>query len=315
VERPTRVRALTRGRRRVLAVVVAVAALAAPAAWFATAAQPDATRVVVSATGAPRLVSFSDGGRQRSYRLFVPPQVAGTRHPLLVALHPLYGTALKFEQMSGLDERAAAAGAVVVYPEGLGHSWDAGTCCSYAVRHHVDDVQFVTRVVADVQRRLPIDPARIAVTGFSNGALMSYRLACERSDLFHVVVAVAGDAVGPRCNPAFPVALLHVHGARDGLIPLSGVASSELDPEGFPPAAASVERIAVADDCSGAATGALPYGADWSATGCTGNLTVELLTLTHMGHHYPSGSADLARYGVDMSALTWSFVQAAWGAA
>jgi len=157
-------------------------------------------------------------------------------------------------------------------------------------------------------------PGRIAVTGFSNGALMSYRLACERPDLFHVAVVVAGDVVGPRCNPAQPVALLHVHGARDGLIPLSGIASSSLDPAGFPPAAASVEQIAVTDGCTGAATGALEYGTDWTATGCAADDTVELITLTALGHHYPAGAADRTRYGLDMSTLTWSFVRAAWTA-
>jgi polyhydroxybutyrate depolymerase len=216
--------------------------------------------------------------------------------------------------MSGLDRRAAAAGAVVAYPDGLGHSWDAGTCCGYAVRHHVDDVRFLTRVVADVERRVLIDRSRIAVTGFSNGGLMSYRLVCERSDIFHVAVAVAAGAVGPRCNPLRSVALLHVHGARDGLIPLSGIASSGLDPDGFPPAAASVERIAAGDGCTGATSATLPFGVDWSATGCADHRAVELLTIAALSHHYPSGPADLARYGVDMSSRTWEFVRAAWAA-
>lgn len=312
MERPSRARARSRARWRLLAVVGSVAALAAPAAWFATSAQPEGARVVVSAAGVPQQVYFAVGGTQRTYRLFVPPGPAGERHPLLLALHQLGGSAARFEQQSGLDAGAAAAGAVVVYPDGLNHSWDAGGCCAYAARHHVDDVHFLARVLADVERRLPIDPSRVAVTGFSNGALMSYRLVCERPDLVHVAVVVAGDAVGPRCSPALPVSLLHVHGARDSLIPLSGIASSALAPTGFPPAAASVERVAVADDCSGAVTSTVPFGADWTATGCTGDLTVELLTVAALAHHYPTGSADLARFGVDMSSLTWSFARAAW---
>src|SRR3954454_2214871 len=242
-------------------------ALAAPAAWFATSAQPDSIRVVSSSAGrVTSVVSLSFDGRTRSYRMFAPHASSGTQRALLIALHPLRGSAAAFERDSGLDRRAEAAGAVVVYPDGLGHSWDAGTCCGYAVRHHVDDVRFLVRVVADVSRRLPIDRSRIAVTGFSNGALMSYRLVCERPDLFHVAVAVAGDVVGPRCNPAQPVTVVHVHGGRDALIPLSGVASSALDRDGFPPAAASIERLAVADGCTGASTGRLSYGTDWTAT-------------------------------------------------
>jgi polyhydroxybutyrate depolymerase len=229
-------------------------------------------------------------------------------------MHPLGGSAARFERTSGLDAGAGSVDTVVAYPDGLKHSWNAGTCCSYASRHQVDDVRFLTRVLADVERRLPIDPSRVAVTGFSNGGLMSYRLACERPDLFHVAVVVAGDVVGPRCNPAVPVSVLHVHGARDNVIPLSGIPTSPLTAAGFPPAASSVERMAVADDCSGAVTSRLPFGADWTATGCTGNLTVELVTVTAMPHLYPTGTADLTRYGVDMSDLTWSFVRAAWGA-
>lgn len=302
--------------KRALAVVAAVVALAAPAAWFATSAQPDAVRVVSSsADRVTSVVSFPFAGATRSYRMYVPAAPTGTPRALLIALHPLGGSGTKFERSSGLDRRAAAAGAVVVYPDGLGHSWDAGTCCGYAVRHHVDDVRFLVRVAADVSRRLPIDRSRIAVTGFSNGALMSYRLVCERPDLFHVAVAVAGDAVGPRCNPARPVTLVHVHGARDALIPLSGVASSALDRDGFPPAAASIERVAVADGCTGATTGMLSYGTDWTATGCDNNETVELITLTALNHHYPTGAGDRIRYGLDMSVLTWSFVQTAWAAA
>src|SRR4051812_1386083 len=290
-------------------------ALAAPAAWFATSAQPDSIRVVSSSAGrVTSVVSLSFDGRTRSYRMFAPPASSGTQRALLIALHPLRGSAAAFERDSGLDSRAEAAGAVVVYPDGLGHSWDAGTCCGYAVRHHVDDVHFLARVVADVSRRLPIDPSRVAVTGFSNGALMSYRLLCERPDVFHVAAIAAGAAVGPRCTPARPVALLHVHGARDGLIPLSGIPPSGLDPEGFPPAAASVERLAVADECTDASTGTLSYGYYWTATGCEDNETVELISPTALGHHYPVGASDRARYGLDMSELTWSFVQSAWAA-
>jgi polyhydroxybutyrate depolymerase len=299
----------------VLVVVVTLVAFAAPAAWLATSAQPDSVRVLAGASGRDtRLVSLSFGGTQRHYRMYVPPSATAGRRPLLLVLHPLGGSAARFEAQSGLDRRAAAQGAVVVYPDGLGHSWDAGTCCGYAVRHHVDDVHFLTRVLADVQRRVPVDDARVAVTGFSNGALMSYRLVCERPDLFPVAVVVAGDVVGPRCNPAQPVSVLHVHGGRDGVIPLSGLTRSPIDAAGFPPAAASVERIAVADACTGATTAMSAAGPVWSATGCPPGVVVQLRTVAGLNHHYPAGAADRARFRIDMSTLTWQFVSSEWAA-
>jgi polyhydroxybutyrate depolymerase len=302
---------MLRGRRRVLALVVVAAAVAAPAAWFA-GAQPEAVRTVSAGGHEVQVVSLAVGDRTRHYRLFVPPARTSGPRPLLVALHPLNGSAARFEQTSGLDRGAATDGVVVAYPDGLGRSWDAGTCCGYAVRHRVDDVGFVARVVADVARRVSIDPARVAVTGFSNGALMSYRLACERPDLFRAAVAVAGDMIAPRCAPARPVALLHVHGTRDPLIPLAGVASSRLDPAGFPPASTSVERVAAADRCSGATTSTEPSTVTWTAVGCAAGTPVRLVTVAGLGHHYPTGAADATRFGVDMSTLTWSFLSAAW---
>ena len=295
--------------------MVTVAAIAAPAAWLATSAQPDSVRVVAGASGlSTSVVSFSFGGAERHYRMYVPPRGVAGRRALLLVLHPFGGSAARFEAQSGLDRGATASGAVVVYPDGLGHSWDAGTCCGYAVRHHVDDVHFLTRVVADVESRVRVDPARVAVTGFSNGALMSYRLICERPDVFPVAVVVAGDAVGPRCNPARPVSVLHVHGGRDGVIPLSGLAWSPIDSAGFPPAAASIERIAAADQCTDATTSMTAPGPLWSATGCAAGVAVQLRTIVALNHHYPAGAADRSRFGIDMSAVTWQFLSSAWAA-
>jgi polyhydroxybutyrate depolymerase len=301
-----------------LAAAAAVAAVVAPAAWVATAAPGALRAAAISTPTRPgqlgRLVSVRVHGHIRHYRVFVPRHAPRGPLPLLVALHPLNGTATRFERTSGLDAGAEAHGVVVAYPDGLGRSWDAGTCCGYAVRHKVSDVDFVLRVVADAERRLPIDTHRVAVTGFSNGALMSYRLACERPDVFSAAVPVAGDVVVPRCAPRAPVALLHVHGARDPLIPLAGLASSALDPAGFPPAAGSVERIATADGCSGAGVTSSPGIVLWTATGCRPGSLVEFVTVATLGHHYPSGPADARRYGLDMSGLTWQFLESVWSA-
>lgn len=297
-------------RLLVVAVLVAVAATVTPAAFFA-GAQPESARAVAHEPGR-QIVTFPFDGRTRSYRLFVPPTLATTTpHALLVVLHSLHRTAASFEQTTMLDRDAAANDAVVAYPDGVGRSWNAGTCCGAAVRKHVDDVSFVLRVVADVAQRVKIDPSRIGVTGFSNGGLLSYRLVCERPDVFRTAVVVAGDIVDSRCSPSHPVSVLHIHGGRDAVIPLAGEPWSHLDASGFPPAAASAEQVAVADGCSGAVTSSndRPVAmVRWEATGCSGTARVELLTIDAMPHHYPAGPADAKRFGVDMSTLTWSFL-------
>jgi polyhydroxybutyrate depolymerase len=72
---------------------------------------------------------------------------------------------------------------------------------------------------------LCVDRTRVYSTGLSNGAFLSYRLACEASDLFAAVASVAG-ALGvapPACaaSQERPVPLLEVHGTGDRIVEYS----------------------------------------------------------------------------------------------
>ncbi|MDQ1684261.1 MAG: polyhydroxybutyrate depolymerase [Frankiaceae bacterium] len=257
-----------------------------------------------------QLVTLRVGGLARDYRLFLPAG-GGHARPLLLALHQLHGSALSWERHSGLDAGAAAAGVVVAYPDGVGESWNAGTCCQPAAGRGIDDVAFLRAVIADVARRTSIDPSRVAVTGFSNGALMSYRLVCSAADVVRVAVAVAGDLVAGRCEPSRPVSVLHVHGGRDPVIPVAGVARSPLDPAGFPSARTSIGLVATADGCvTGADSRAGPLSV-WRANGCAGNSRVELIVSSSLTHTYPAGRGPAAS-GLDMTTLTWEFLRTVW---
>lgn len=265
------------------------------------------------AIGATRVVTLTYDGVARDYRLFVPAHLSVHAHPLLVALHQLHGSAAKFEARSRLDAAAERHGVLVVYPDGVGHSWNAGTCCQPAAGESVDDVGFLTAVVHDVSRRVHVDADRIAVTGFSNGAMMSYRLVCERADLVHVAIAVAGDLVAPLCAPSRPISLLHVHGSRDGIVAINGLAASPIDQAGFPAAATSVSAVAHADACAGGVTTPVRGGSLWEATSCPDGVRVAYRISRRLAHAYPVGSRVAAKVGVDMTTLTWQFLHSLWG--
>lgn len=272
-----------------------------------------AERAEGAVAGSTRVIALSYDGVTRDYRLFVPGHLAARAHPLLVAIHQLHGSAVGFERRTRLDAGAEQRGVVVVYPDGLGHSWNAGTCCQPAAGQSVDDVGFLTAVIADVSRRVHIDSHRVAVTGFSNGAMMSYRMVCERADLVHVAIAVAGDLVSPSCAPSRPVSLLHVHGSRDGIVAITGVASSPIDAFGFPAAASSVSAIANADGCVGGAPMSVRGGSLWRAGDCPRGVRVDYRISRRMGHTYPVGSAVASRVGLDMPTVTWQWLHSIWG--
>ena len=84
----------------------------------------------------------------------------------------------------------------------------------------------VTRTIMEtIEATLCVDRARYFATGFSYGGSMSYTAACNMSDKFRAVAAMAGAPIsGARCTsqePARPVAILGIHGEEDDALPIT----------------------------------------------------------------------------------------------
>jgi polyhydroxybutyrate depolymerase len=66
---------------------------------------------------------------------------------------------------------------------------------------------------------MAIDRRRVFSVGISNGGLMSYRLACERSAVFRGIAAVAASMPEAlACEPSQPVSVLITNGTDDPLV-------------------------------------------------------------------------------------------------
>lgn len=151
--------------------------------------------------------------------------------PVLMALHGGGGGALyqADDANYGLITKSEQAGFIAVFPNGISNAssgllatWNAGHCCGRARDQQVDDVGFLKAVIADLGRRLRIDAARVYATGMSNGGMMAYRLACEASDVFRGIAAVAGTDNTRNCRPATPVPVLHIHARDDDRVLFEG---------------------------------------------------------------------------------------------
>lgn len=157
------------------------------------------------------------------YRVYVPPNVR-TPAPVVLNFHGYTGSAAQQEAMTGMNATADARGFIVVYPEGIGGAWNAGGCCTTVA----NDVTYVRQLLDDLSQRIPIDRHRIYATGFSNGGMMAYRLACEAADLIAAIAPVSGTmGVGAPCAPSRPVPVAHFHSLRDPMVPyVDGVPSA-----------------------------------------------------------------------------------------
>jgi polyhydroxybutyrate depolymerase len=167
-------------------------------------------------------VTLTHENRQRSAIVHVPLRAAEkSRLPVVFNFHGGGGHGANQEEYSLMDQLADREGFVVVYPNGTGRlsnrllTWNAGTCCAYAVLNHVDDVGFVLALIRRLELLVPIDRSRVYATGLSNGAMMSYRLAAEAGDHFAAIAPVAGGMVAPMIATKQPVPVMHFHSIDD----------------------------------------------------------------------------------------------------
>ncbi len=180
-------------------------------------------------TGSSEDASVHQAERRRSYVLYVPRKLA-ERPALLVVLHSSQSNGERMRRDTGyrFDALADRDGFLVLYPDGFeGHWNDCRRVASYSARRlNIDDVGFLSRMIDSLQRERGVDPARVFVTGYSNGGQMALRLAAEASDKVEGVAAVAASlpsADNDACSPAEqPRAVLLMNGTRDPINPYAG---------------------------------------------------------------------------------------------
>jgi polyhydroxybutyrate depolymerase len=286
-------------------------------AWACRAAGAESTSSSTTRT-------LIHGETQRSYILYIPATVDRSQPaPLVVAMHGGTGNAQIMVNSSGFDQVADENGFILAYPNGAGRledkllTWNGGTCCGYAQQNNVDDVGFIRAMIADIETITAIDSKQIYATGMSNGAIMSYRLACEAADLFAAIGPVSGTLNFSPCDPAEAVSVIDFHGTFDQHIPYEGgFGPQSLVDVDFASVQESVDFWVSFNRCNPHAQN---DGLDkiqheaWS--GCEGDSAVELYTIIDGGHAWPGGNpgwaaGDPPTQALSASQLIWEFFAA-----
>lgn len=172
-------------------------------------------------------------GLARNYILYLPQGYeddVSRQFSLVIGLHGTGGSAQQFDKDYKLTRKANEAQFIVVYPNGVAsdgvagiRTWNAGRCCDYAEEHDIDDVDFIRMLIDELVGTYRINPRRVYVTGMSNGAMLTYRLACELSDKIAAVAPVSGTMmVTEPCILQRPVPVLHIHSIQDKKVPYVG---------------------------------------------------------------------------------------------
>ena len=149
--------------------------------------------------------------RKRDAILQLPAKTSSEPLPLFVMLHGAGGSGEGV--LRRVAKAADEAGIAVLAPDSRDSTWDA-------IRDGFGpDVEFIDRALARVFDTVSVDPARIAVGGFSDGASYALSLGLVNGDLFRRVVAFSPGFIvaGP---PQGKPQLFISHGTVDQILPI-----------------------------------------------------------------------------------------------
>ena len=274
---------------------VFVVAAAAAVAAFSSSLHAQGACAIAAASGVSEQ-RLTSSGRERTYRLFVPPGYDGrTPLPLVLDLHGSGGTADRQAETSRFETLAASEGVLVATLQAAaeGNRWNVPVTAE-----RPDDVRYVSDVIDDVAKRACTDGRRVYATGFSGGARMSSLLACKLNSRIAAIAPMSGLRWPGRCEGrAVPV--LTFHGLADPQNTYDGHVASragEWD-ESVPEALAGWAKH---NKCKGDAVLDDPPGplSTLSYKGCSAE--VRLVRIDGLVHTW-------ARNEVDATAEAWKF--------
>ena len=209
----------------------------------------------------------------------LPDDGSTPKLPVVLNLHALGMNSEMLQEVCQLDDLADKENFIAVYPNGHSvagifpkankvplfsrkslmsrilrketkflsnmRSWNGGGCCPQACNNAIDEIGFFRKLVEYIQTDMAeehgfaVDAERIYVMGVSNGGFMTYRVACEMSDIVAAVSPIAGvlshtekqvevfDGDPFKCpsENQRPIPVLHMHCKGDPIVPPDGLNS------------------------------------------------------------------------------------------
>ncbi|WP_408095522.1 alpha/beta hydrolase family esterase [Peredibacter sp. HCB2-198] len=246
------------------------------------------------------------GDKDRYYIINVPKSYDKTKAtPLLLALHGGGGNmeiqaADRFYKVLSKSEKE---GFIALFPNGYSKfpsgkfaTWNAGNCCGDASDLNSDDVGFIKALIQEVSAKYNIDSKRIYSIGMSNGAMMSYRLACELSDVITGIGAVAGTDNTTTCTPKNPVSVIHIHAKDDTHVLFNGGAGEDAFQDktkvtNFISVPSTIEKWVKFNECNPKPKRVLASSGAYcdQYLECKNNVSVKLCVTEKGGHSWPGG--------------------------
>lgn len=181
-------------------------------------------------------LAIAVGGLRRTYVVHVPASYKPENPaPLVVMLHGGGGSARAAMLETEWAIKAETEGFLAAFPDataidparpssfaGNPQLWNDGSDRFYPDQKAPDDVAFIAAMLDDLSNRFAVDDRRVFVTGFSNGASMSFRAGAELSHRIAAIAPVAGALWFDPPMFRYPVSMCYITGTADPLNPIEG---------------------------------------------------------------------------------------------
>ncbi len=152
-------------------------------------------------------------GKDRDSLLYVPSSLSSSQPaPLILMLHGAGGIVGHVVPL--LQAIADQGGVLILAPDSRARdTWD--------VIHggYGPDIQFIDRALGYVFEQLRVDPRRIAVGGFSDGASYALSIGLMNGDLFRDILAFSPGFAAPARTTGKPRIFIS-HGDKDEVLPV-----------------------------------------------------------------------------------------------
>lgn len=155
--------------------------------------------------------SLPIAGTRPSFIAVPPSYQAHTLAPLVVFLHGAGGSAEY--GLNLLQPLADAAGLIVLAPSSYGRTWDV------IEGGYGPDVRLIDEALDYTFARYAVDPAHLAIGGFSDGASYALSLGLTNGDLFSHILAFSPGFLAPS-RPTGAPSIYIAHGTHDAVLPI-----------------------------------------------------------------------------------------------
>jgi polyhydroxybutyrate depolymerase len=322
------------------AITIVMCAAAVVYAFCAPASRAQDREEVVKVNGSPRTIQVhlpADYSKKK-------------RYPVVLVLHGIGGDGSLIARISHFNKTADQFGFIVVYPNSREGRWtaapDAGVRTIGPIgrrRSILDDmaraprsddvggnplneIPFFNDLLDQIESEYSVDVSRVYATGYSDGAFMDFRLACQLADRIAAIAtvgAVLPESLAESCGSWSwrAVPLLMMNGTDDPMVPYRGRMSNSV---GFYllPANETLKEWAKINNCgqkpqrttiAPKSSGGLETRVE-TYTDCSEGATAILYSIEKGGHTWPGGEQYIpVRFigktndDLDASELIWKF--------